>query len=230
MDEKNKRIAVLGASRGFGRSLSLKYMIESGSEDKFFLASRKIKSSMFSLENSLQGHLSKASWENVDFTQVKLYSEFILRLRDFNPTHIFYVAGGGPFGPFASKQFKDHLWAIRLSFLFPAQLIHMALLGEFSNLRQLICVGSAIAESQADPGAASYSAAKHGLKGLLSTLVEEPCPIDLRLFSPPYMKTDMVPEKSALERKLTLKDPGDVAQSFYEWAKTSSGPWHFMLN
>ena len=104
------------------------------------------------------------------------------------------MAGGGPHGKFQSKEFKDHLWAYKLNLLFPAELIHWSLRN--LSLKQFVLVGSSVAESNADPLASSYSSAKHGLKGLVSSINAEGCDFDLRLFSPPYMDTDLLPNNS----------------------------------
>ncbi|NCN41071.1 hypothetical protein GW916_07445, partial [bacterium] len=63
---------------------------------------------------------------------------------------------------------------------------------------------------------ASYSAAKHALKGLyLSLRVEKPT-WDLRLFSPGYLDTELLP-KGASVRYKKVWDPEEVSVRFIDW-------------
>jgi len=149
------------------------------------------------------------------------------KINKFSPTHIFYIAGGGPHGLFASKSYKDHLWAYRLNLLAPAKLIHWAL--NNLSLKQLIITGSSVAEGKADPLASSYASAKHGLKGLVASLREEKLNVDLRLFSPPYMETDLLPKNSEPYSKGQVKSSAEIAKLFYEWSNDANGLWHCFI-
>ncbi|MGE3683995.1 MAG: SDR family NAD(P)-dependent oxidoreductase [Bdellovibrionales bacterium] len=136
---------------------------------------------------------------------------------------VFLVAGGGPYGPFQDHDFKDHLWAWDLTFLFPARVIH-ALMGA-KRLEQLILVGSSVAESEPDPGAASYCAAKHALRGLFTSIHRE-CPQwDLRLFSPGYMDTELLPKNAAV-RKKGVYSTALLARELWTWSLTADKGGH----
>lgn len=205
------RIAILGASRGIGFAIS--QLLEPRSE--LLLVSRKwptqnLKSKRFSL----------------DLTSAEDLNKLKLELLQFLPQRIFYVAGGGPFGEYASKAFKDHLWAYRLNLLVPAEVLHWCMRGEFKNLRQIIFVGSAIAEDKGDVFAASYSSAKHGLLGLLRSVQKENPKTDLRLYSPGYTATSLLPKSAQEKYKPQLSEAIDVARDFVSWALLPEGEKH----
>jgi short-subunit dehydrogenase len=173
------KFILLGASRGLGQAtfqaLQKKYPAA-----EFLLVSRKI-------ENGFQCDFSKS--ENLP----RLMNE----IEKFSPTHIVYLAAGGPYGNFHEKKWNDHLWSLQVSFLFPAQLLHSLMQKPPINLKKFVCVGSAIAENKADPQAASYCAAKHALRGLISTIqAENKSAFKVDLFSPGYMETDLLPAQS----------------------------------
>ncbi|MCB0343411.1 MAG: SDR family oxidoreductase, partial [Bdellovibrionales bacterium] len=150
----------------------------------------------------------------------------LIKLNEFQPEQIIYVAGGGPFGRFHDKKWKDHEWAWQVSFLTPARLLHWA--GGQKQLKQFIVIGSSVAEDNPDPNAASYASAKHALKGLVTSVQKEDPPFDLRLFSPSYMDTDMLPPSSWPRREgLKLRDPNEIAREFWDWALNDDGPKHF---
>ncbi|WP_409478344.1 SDR family NAD(P)-dependent oxidoreductase [Pseudobdellovibrio sp. HCB154] len=181
-DRSAHKFILLGASRGLGwatyEALAKKYPAA-----EFLLVSRKIGEGNF---KSLKCDFSK-----------ELSSEFITTITDFNPTTIIYFAAGGPYGNFQDKKWADHQWALQVSFLFPAQLVHHLMRISVPSLKKFVVVGSAIAENKPDPGAASYCAAKHALKGLISTLqAENKSAFKIDLFSPGYIATDMLPVQS----------------------------------
>jgi short-subunit dehydrogenase len=140
------------------------------------------------------------------------------KLLQERPERVFYLAGGGPHGNYAAKRWRDHQWALELNLLAPMRLAHQLLNRFPQNSPQLILCGSAIAESNGDVNAASYAAAKHGLKGLFSSLYLENPEWDLRLFSPGYMDTELLP-KSAPVRYKKVWDPSEMARDLLEWAK-----------
>lgn len=189
-DRASHKFILLGASRGLGwatyEALAKKYPAA-----EFMLVSRKIGEGNF---KSLKYDFSK-----------ELSSEFITEIINFNPTTIIYFAAGGPYGNFQDKKWADHQWALQVSFLFPAQLVHHLMRISIPSLKKFVVVGSAIAENKPDPGAASYCAAKHALKGLITTLQAEngpdnkhafSCAFQIDLFSPGYIATDMLPAHS----------------------------------
>jgi short-subunit dehydrogenase len=131
---------------------------------------------------------------------------------------VFYVAGGGPYGAFAEREWKDHQWALEVSFLFPARLLHTFL--RHGAGAQFILVGSSVAESEGDPKAASYCAAKHALKGLYSTVRRDYPECDVRLFSPGYMDTELLPANAAV-RQQGIYSPARIAQDLWAWSLAS---------
>lgn len=181
-DRASHKFILLGASRGLGwatyQGLAKKYPAA-----EFMLVSRKIGEGPF---KSLKYDFAK-----------ELSSEFINAILDFKPTTIIYFAAGGPYGNFQDKKWADHQWALQVSFLFPAQLLHHLMHIDVPSLQKFVVVGSAIAENKPDPGAASYCAAKHALRGLVSTLqAENKSAFKIDLFSPGYMATDLLPAQS----------------------------------
>jgi len=85
----------------------------------------------------------------------------------------------------------------------------------------VILVGSTICENQGDRHAASYAAAKHALKGLYESLRLEAPDWDLRMVSPGYLDTELLP-KNAPVRYKEVWDPQKVAQEIVEWMKQKS--------
>jgi short-subunit dehydrogenase len=142
------------------------------------------------------------------------------------PERVFCVAGGGPHGEFISKDWKDHQWALSVSLLSPLKIAHHCLRSQYC--KQVILVGSAIAEELPDPLAASYSAAKHGLKGFVSSVVAEGVGTkDLRLFSPGYLDTAMLPVNAAVRAKGKVLSPALAAEIFVKWASEPQAAWHY---
>lgn len=205
---QQRRFALLGASRGLGwatyQALSKKYPTA-----EFMLVSRKISHRKNEINSCTQVF-------DYDFSK-ELSSDFVDKLADFNPTHIVYFAAGGPYGNFHEKKWSDHQWALQVTFLFPAQLLHHFMRISVPSLKQFVLVGSAIAENQPDPGAASYCAAKHALKGLITTLQKENkspfnCKFKIELFSPGYIETDMLPPQSWPRQQGLAESAENVAQ------------------
>ena len=181
-DRASHKFILLGASRGLGwatyQALAKKYPAA-----EFLLVSRKIAEGQY---QSFKSDFSK-----------ELTPEFVNKVVDFLPTTIIYFAAGGPYGNFQDKKWSDHQWALQTTFLFPAQLLHSLMQKAPQSLKKFVVVGSAIAENKPDPGAASYCAAKHALKGLVTTLQAENKSIfNIQLFSPGYIETDMLPAAS----------------------------------
>lgn len=187
---EGERILVLGGSRGLGAAIV----------------------QLFKEQNLDAISISRKSSVTADFSKADQSDDVIKRIREFAPQRIIYCAAGGPFGAFGQFHWKDHAWALRVTFEFPAMLLHSLIQNPLENLRQVVVVGSSVAESQPDPGAAAYSAAKHALRGLVTTLQKETIPFDLRLLSPGYMMTDLLPVDSAPRREGKARDPLKVAQ------------------
>jgi short-subunit dehydrogenase len=233
----DERIVILGASRGLGYSLA--YQLLDQTSANLWLSSRKID--QLAQGTAFANAPSRVNLVAVDFTNATAIVTILQHLSSYRPTRLFYCAGGGPFGIFQEKPWHSHLWALQLNLLFPAQLLH-SLLSErlllFKNLRQIIIIGSSIAENNADPGASSYSAGKHGLKGLLHSLVVENSAstadnlIDLRLYSPGYMDTTLLPPNSRPRQDGSfIADPNKIADDLLRWALSPSNPveWHRAL-
>ncbi len=195
------KIAILGASRGLGKCL-LGELQKISPESSYFISSRKI-----ALLEKLKGHYSNLQILECDFTGDT--SQLFSSLKEFQPTHIICNAGGGVHGKFHEKNWKDHLWTLKLNLIFPMELAHFCL-SQLTQLEQLSFVGSAIAESAPDENASSYCTSKHGLRGFVKTLQIENN-LDIRLISPPYMETDMLPLGSWPRREGLAKKTEDVA-------------------
>ena len=199
----------MGASRGLGWA-TYQELNRRSETQAFLLSSRKI--------NARKNQVS-ANTELVeqDYSVTPVGSDFLTRLQDFNPTCLIYFAGGGPYGLFADKKWNDHDWALKTSFLYPAELLHAILSkrNEWKELKKILFVGSAIAEDQADPKAASYAAAKHAVKGLGTSIQAEVLDNQnpqITLFSPGYMQTELLPVNSQPRQNQLALDPVDVAK------------------
>ncbi len=214
---QNERIIIFGPSRGLGAAVAEQIQ---GAE--ILLIARRISQSKVPHKILGLSHVM-----DLDLSRKIDQDRAIETSLKFNPHRIFYFVGGGPYGKFAEKNWRDHEWAFEVNFLFPTKLIHAFL--HVQQSPQIIVTGSAIAESRPDLNAASYSTAKHAIKALMQNLWAEKIPADLRLFSPGYMDTDMLP-KSAWPRELEkVQDPQMTAQIFLEWAFDSLGCQHKIL-
>src|SRR5690349_1524266 len=122
---------LLGASKGLGRSFLEKAL---ASQVTVHALSRKIDSYPLDVQAF-----------SFDFSQASQWPDLIERIRELNPERIFYFAGGGPFGNFQTKEWKDHQWAWKVSFECPAFLLHQ-FLRDPRQLKQFVAVGSSVAE------------------------------------------------------------------------------------
>ena len=104
------KVAFLGCGRGLGAEV-FKQWQKGYPEDRLFLSSRTVVSQQHSVLTC-------------DFSKEDQVLGLIEALGDFAPERVFYFAGGGPYGPFSQKAWKDHMWAYKLNFLFPAFLLH----------------------------------------------------------------------------------------------------------
>ncbi|MGE3973321.1 MAG: hypothetical protein AB7F59_02210 [Bdellovibrionales bacterium] len=214
----SEKILFLGASRGLGAA-TLELVRQSLPQVQTLLMSRR--------PQEFQGQSMVAN-----FSKPEDQKKVLEVLSEFQPTRIFYFAGGGPFGPLQEKEWKDHQWALDVSLLFPAQLIHRCLQTP-QNLKQMIFIGSSVAETKPDPFAASYAMAKHGLLGLISSLQGEALNLDLRLFSPHYMDTELLPKNAWPRQNVGLWKVEEVAKLFCHWVFEEKNPagsnWHKTL-
>jgi short-subunit dehydrogenase len=214
-------MAFLGSSKGLGRAVA-EQMDRVSKLSKALLLSRTVHL-MESLGSNLQ---ADTIIQEVDFSQEACLPLSFDLIKKHKPTRLFYFAGGGPYGPFGEKEWKDHQWALQVSFLTPARMLH-GLINDpaFAFLEQVIFVGSQVADHRPDPLAASYACSKHALKGLIESVMGEAPPFDLRLFRPGYINTEMLP-KNALPRQRgdRIAEPQDLARRFVEWALNENAP------
>ncbi|MEM7646551.1 MAG: SDR family oxidoreductase [Pseudomonadota bacterium] len=215
----SETIAFLGCSRGIGSHFCRAW-------------DRRFPDSVFHLYarnlgplEGLAGELDSSAYaHSVDFSKGDQFDEILEKLTEQNPTRVFYFAGGGPHGFFGDKEWKDHQWALNVTLLMPMRLVHaLAREDAFPNLMQTLLVGSLVADSAPDPKASSYAVAKHGLRGLVSTLHEEGLPFDLRFLRPGYIDTDLLPPNSWVREAKKLLDPKVVAEKSREWLLEPGG-------
>lgn len=223
MENQIQRLAILGASRGLGWATYQKMSVRF-SETQFFLVSRKI-------QNCHVGNNTETLVQ--DFSKKPISPEFLQALIQFKPTQIIYCAGGGPYGVFESKKWADHEWALNVNFLYPAQLIHEILnhVSEFKDLKSFTSIGSDIAEARPDEKASSYCAAKHALKGLMTTLqIEKSTHVQFKLFSPGYMATDLLPANSTPRETNKAESPEKVAEKLIDFITSNDLIWSTSAN
>lgn len=214
-----EKIMGLGVSRGLGRATLLSpAVLKSGAE--LSLISRKI-TQLQELQFELATQGISANAYDLDLAQNANLENLFNLIEGFQPTRIWYFAGGGPHGDFASKNWPTHEWALQLNFLTPAKMLHHLLEQKLPNLKQVMFVGSDVAESRPDKGAASYAAAKHALKGLVTSLQLENPYFDLRLASPGYMDTDLLPRNAWPREKGLVSNPQVVAERLVQWLENS---------
>lgn len=213
-------IAFLGCSRGLGRQVCLEAN-KKLSVDLSLLIARDEKK-LLSLSQELD-HKNKIV--KMDFSKTECVDTVVDELKKNKVKRLFYFAGGGPYGFFHTKEWKDHLWGLQVSFLTPSEILHKTLRDpELDCVKQIIFVGSLIADHKPDPSAASYSSAKHGLKAMVESILEEGCDRDLRFFRPGYMNTDLLPPNAIPRHKdQKLLEPEEVAKKFISWANNSEG-------
>ena len=219
-------MAFLGCSRGLGHAVCGE-MDRRDLLKKALLVSRQKKA----LE-LLSEQLNAASvTQELDFSNPDNVGVLVNELKMIQPKRVFYVSGGGCYGHFATKKWKDHFWGLQVTFLTPAQLLHSCLTEpELAGIEQIIFVGSQIADSQGDPRASSYAAGKHALKGLIDSIHKEGCDKDIRLFRPGYMDTDLLPPNCPPRLSgAPLLKPDEAARRFVDWALDPSGKAIFDL-
>ena len=208
---EKERVAFLGCSRGFGRSVCLS-MNRENPLGFSLLVSRK-KEKLKSLSRQIKGNSEIVTGDLTKKSEILSLIE-IVKGRKIN--RLLYFAGGGPYGAFISKEWKDHLWAFQLNFLTPAFLLNQLL--DCKEIRQMVFVGSLIADKKPDCWTASYSSAKRALMTLVTSVIEENPEKDLRLFNPGWMDTDLIPPGAGVRQDGTkLLDPDKTALEFIQW-------------
>lgn len=207
------RWALLGCSRGLGRAFA--ELLPSSPQ---LLIARKTE---------LLKDFSQAQIAKYDFAKKETWPSLIQEIQNFKPTRLVYFAGGGPFGNFESKSWKDHEWSLKVTFECPAFLLH-SLLND-ANLRQLTFVGSQIAENSSDAGASSYCAGKHALKGLVTSVIAEKKEKDVRLFSPGYLDTELLPTNAWPRQQSKLDSPKEAAEVMLNWLQKDDGVHQHLL-
>lgn len=209
------RAVILGASRGLGAQL-----VAQASATRYSVTGFGRKESNL---RALQERFPLFEYQVADFSTRVGQDLAISYLLETSFNHVFCVAGGGPYGRFGEQSWESHDWAIEVSFRFQARLLHA--LAQNHRFEQVVLIGSSVAETLPDPKASSYCAAKHALRGLWSTIRLEYPEWDVRLFSPGYMDTDMLPANAAV-RKLGVYDPATLARELWMWSLTADKGGH----
>ncbi len=212
-----ERVAFLGCSRGLGRAVCHQ-MNREARPDFSLLVSRK-KEDLKSLAFEIGGESQVVP---MDFSKESNVFSLLEMIKKQKIKRLFYFAGGGPYGSFVSKEWKDHQWAFQVNFLTPAFLLHQ-LLGE-NSLEQMVFVGSMIVDNKPDPLTTSYSCSKQALHFLVTSVTGESPEKDLRLFRPGYMDTDLIPPRASVRQDGTgLLDPKETARQFVSWVQDPQG-------
>ena len=198
-----EKLAVLGGSRGLGFHIT-KGLLQKGFD--VFVASRTEPLEI----------REKISWKSFDFSQEEQAPAMLATLNDFAASTVIYCAGGGPYGLYGDKQWKDHNWALKVTFKFPAFLLWSWCRGEsLKTVEKFVVIGSSVAESQPDPKASMYCASKHALRGLISSLNLEYPQKNIQLFSAPYMDTQLLPPGAwPRQQKGLVHQPAAIAEEF----------------
>ncbi|PIT99349.1 MAG: hypothetical protein COT74_10110 [Bdellovibrionales bacterium CG10_big_fil_rev_8_21_14_0_10_45_34] len=198
---------LFGGSRGLGRSF--RDLVLEQTDAKVAVVSRTY------LKQAPAGD-DRSAYIGGDLSQTETWEQIAESVEKHDPTYIIYFAAGGPWGEYGRHEWKDHLWAFQVSFMAPAFFLHRKLMIP-GKLKKFIAVGSAVAEAEPDPNAASYAAAKHALKGLISSVQAENPPFDVRLFSPGYMDTPLLSKNAWPRHSAKLLNPNLVAQALFKW-------------
>lgn len=206
-------MVIIGGSRGLGRELS-KLALDSGLS--VLVVSRRASAS-----NEATPHLR---FFDLDLSNELSVDLIVNLLETETPKYLIYCAGGGPHGEFEKKEWKDHRWSLQVSLLSPLKIMHTAL--QFPNPPRMVFIGSEIAENKPEPLGASYCASKRGLRGAIESYNQQQRPKYLRLYSPPYMKTDLLPKNSIPITQNLAVDPKLVAQDLINWMMRDNDSWH----
>lgn len=202
-----ERAIILGASRGLGAELAKKacaqnYPVTGVARKE---AALKQIAQQFPLFDYRVADLAKPEGQD---TVIRV-------LLEENFSKVFCVAGGGPYNLFGAAGWKDHDWAWEVTFRSHARVIHA--LAQSHRFVQVILIGSSVAENAGDRNAGSYAAGKHALKGLHASLRLDYPDWDVRLYSPGYMNTPLLPSGASV-RQGGVYDPIDVANDVWNWS------------
>jgi short-subunit dehydrogenase len=209
------RALILGASRGLGAELVRAACGATYPVIGFGRKEAPLK--------ALRENFPLFDYVSADFSTESGQNTVLAHIKDVPFSKLIYVAGGGPYGDFGGKKWAAHEWAWEVTFKFPARLLHF--LSEAHRFEQVVLVGSSVAEASADKSAASYAAAKHALKGLWSSLRLDYPDWDLRLFSPGYMNTELLPANAPVREK-GVYSPRDVAEELWTWSLSADNGGH----
>lgn len=193
---KQQKSLILGGSKGLGLSIS-EYLKNTGYFENIRCLSRR------------------STIESLDFSKPDSLSQIKKHIFDFKPELIFYVAGGGVHGPYFSKPSHSHRWTFEVNFFRPTEIAE-----HLKNIKYqgtFVYIGSAIAERSHSKTGLSYSESKKlALKTLLSLKESE---LKVRVFSPPYMDTALLPQKTwpRLEAPHLVLSPDQVAAELLKW-------------
>jgi len=161
-----------------------------------------------------------SSVESVDLSQPASIALVEKHLLSFGPDLVFYVAGGGVYGEYFSKPMHSHRWTFEVNFFRPTQIADLLKKSGFKG--KFIYIGSAIAERSESLKCISYSYSKKlAVKTLLSLSEED---LKVRVFSPPYMDTDLLPKNSwpRLESPQLVLNTQVVAAELLKWLAEDS--------
>jgi len=192
------RTLILGGSKGLGKSI------------KELIGEKNVLS------------VSRSDEVSLDFSK-KESSQKIERIINENSfDKIVYSAGGGPHGNYFDKKPDSHRWAYEVNFLRPIEVAYF--LKGINYQGVFVYIGSAIAERSNSSMSLSYSLSKKSaLKTLLAITEKE---LKVRVFSPPYMNTGLLPKNSwpRIETPQLVLEPHDVAKVLIDWLAETYNP------
>lgn len=188
------KVLILGGSKGLGKSIA-----------KFF---------KFPIRVSRQSDLS------IDFSTTDAVSKIMRLVEVEKPKVIFYSAGGGPHGDFFSKNMESHMWAYHVNHFTPIALAYELIKIKYDGV--FLYVGSAIAERSNSEQSLSYAFSKKMSVKTLLSIPEKT--LKIRVFSPPYMNTGLLPPKAwpRVETPKLVVEPDLVAKKMMSWLEAGS--------
>lgn len=189
----NRKVLVLGGSKGLGLALCGRY--------------------------SDAVPCSRNADISADFNKMDSINKVVSLLEEYKPGVVFYVAGGGPHGDFFSKSFKSHQWAYQVNYFTPIALAYTLIEKKYKGT--FVYIGSAIAERSNSHESLSYSQSKKNAKQSLLSLNEKD--LKVRVFSPPYMNTEMLTKNAwpRIEAPHLVLEPEDVAEELTQWLENN---------
>src|SRR5690606_3728122 len=115
----SERILIFGASRGLGAEM-VRHLAKGQSNLSILGVARK-EALLKNLEKECEPKFKSLT---LDLSHSESRASIEKSIFDFNPTRVFYVAGGGPFGPYGERSFESHQWAWRVTFETPSFIAH----------------------------------------------------------------------------------------------------------